>query len=306
MSAKSLSLVATPIVEARNELGESVVWSPELQSVYWIDGVGAEIHRWEVTSRRHSVVKVPVDPPIGMIAATSERNAFVLSNRYGLALLNLDTLQLTHLADPEKGRADIGYNDGKVDPLGRLWAGTFDMNETEPRGCLWLLENSASPRLMEAGMAVVNGPAFSPDGRTVYVSDSIGRRILAFDLEDDRPRNRRVLCEFARQDGLPDGLTVDAEGCIWCAHWDGGKVTRFSPDGQTMLAVTVPAPRVTSVAFGGPSRDILFATSARYGLSASDLEKYPTSGALFEIHTPVRGLAATPLRLPFFPSGSPW
>lgn len=302
MSAQSSSLVAAPVVETRNVLGESALWSADLRSVCWIDGVAAEIHRWDVTSRRHSVLKVPLDSTIGMIAATSERGTFVLSHARGLALVNVDTLQLTHLADPEQGRADIGYNDGKVDPCGRLWAGTFDVNETEPRGCLWLLENGASPRLMETGMAVVNGPAFSPDGQTVYVSDSAARRILAFDLERGRPQKRRVLVEFACEEGLPDGLAVDAEGCIWCAHWDGGRVTRFSPDGRRMLAVSIPAPRVTSVAFGGPSRDTLFVTTARYGLSASDLNSYPASGALFEIQAPVRGLAVTLLQLPFFPS----
>ena len=298
-------LVAVPIVESSNVLGESALWSADEQSVYWIDGVAAEIHRWEPVAGRHSELKVPLDSTIGMIAATSERSTLVLSHARGLALVNVDTLQLTHLADPERGRADIGYNDAKVDPSGRLWAGTFDVNETEPRGCLWLLENGASPQLMETGMAVVNGPAFSPDGQTVYVSDSVARRILAFDLERDRPRNRRVLVEFAREDGLPDGLAVDAEGCIWCAHWDGGKVTRFSPDGRRMLAVAVPAPRVTSVAFGGASRDTLFVTTARYGLSAADLASYPASGALFGIQAPVRGLGVTPLQLPFFPSKAP-
>ena len=295
------SLVATPLVEARNVLGESVLWSFDLQSLCWIDGVAAEIHRWEGLSRRHSVIKVPLDPVIGMIAATSERNTLVVSHARGLTLLNVDTLKLTPLADPEQGRADIAYNDGKVDPQGRLWAGTFDVNETEPRGCLWLLENGAPPRLMETGMAVVNGPAFSADGRTVYVSDSVARRILAFDLEADRPRNRRVLTEFAPADGLPDGLAVDAEGCIWCAFWDGGKVMRLSPEGKRMLAVAIPAPRVTSVAFGGQSLETLFVTTARYVLSAADLEKYPAAGALFEIQTPVRGLPAKPLQLPFSP-----
>jgi len=280
-------------------LGESVLWSPHVQCIYWIDGVAAEIHRWEASSRRHSVVKIPLDAVIGMIAATSEDSTLVLSHARGLALFNLGTLQLTRLADPEQARVDIAYNDAKVDPRGRLWAGTFDVHETEPRGSLWLLENGAPPRLMETGMAVVNGPAFSPDGNTVYVSDSVARRILSFDIDGVRVRRRRVLAEFTHEDGLPDGLTVDTEGCIWCAHWDGGKVTRFSPDGEAMLTVAIPAPRVTSVAFGGPSLGTLFVTTARYGMSDSLLAAYPASGALFEVQTPVGGLPATPLRLPF-------
>jgi sugar lactone lactonase YvrE len=304
MSAPSSSLAAAPAVEARNVLGESALWSSDAQSVYWIDGVAAEIHRWDVSAHRHSIVKVPVDPVVGMIVATSEYSTFVISSGRGLSLVNIDTLQLTRLADPERGRGDIAYNDGKVDPHGRLWAGTFDVNETEPRGCLWLLENGASARLMETGIAVVNGPAFAPDGHTVYVSDSVARRILAFELEGAHLRNRRIFARFADKDGLPDGLTVDAEGYIWCAHWDGGRVTRFSPDGDRVLTVTIPAPRVTSLAFGGASLDTLYVTTARYGLSTADLAAFPTSGALFEIHTPIRGLAPTPLKLPFHPSES--
>lgn len=299
MSATVPSPDATRIVDSHNALGESVLWSQALQSVLWIDGVAAEIHRWEPLSRCHSVVKLPLDPVIGMIAATSEASTFVLSYARGLALVNVDTLQLARLADPERGRADIGYNDGKVDPRGRLWTGTFDVNETEPRGCLWLLENGAIPQLMETGLAVVNGPAFSPDGSTVYVSDSVGRRILAYELDGGRLRSRRVLIGFANEEGLPDGLTVDAEGCIWCAHWDGARVTRFSPNGDRMLTIPIPAPRVTSVAFGGASLDTLFVTTARYGLSESSLDTYPGSGALFEIQTGVRGLEAMPLVLPF-------
>ena len=294
-------LEAIPIVDSRNVLGESVLWSPALQSAYWIDGLAAEIHRWQALSSRHGVTKLPLDPPIGMIAATSEGNTFVLSYAGGLALVNMDTLKLTRVADPERSRADIGYNDGKVDLCGRLWAGTFDMTETEPRGCLWLLEHGATPQLMETGLAVVNGPAFSPDGSMVYVSDSIGRRILAYELEGSRLRNRHVLVVLADGDGLPDGLTVDAEGCIWCAHWDGARVTRLSPKGERMLTVAIPAPRVTSVAFGGASLDMLFVTTARYGLSESTLATYPDSGALFGIQTGVRGLEAIPLALPFSP-----
>lgn len=293
------SLDTTRIVDSCNVLGESVLWSQALQSVYWIDGVAAEIHRWELLARRYSVVKLPLDPVIGMIAATSDASTLVLSYARGLALVNMDTLKVAPLADPERGRAAIGYNDGKVDPRGGLWTGTFDVNETEPRGCLWLLENGATPRLMETGLAVINGPAFSPDGSTVYVSDSVGRRILAYELEGKQLWNRRVLVTFANEEGLPDGLTVDAAGCIWCAHWDGARVTRFSPKGDRMLTIPIPAPRVTSVAFGGASLDTLFVTTARYGLSESSLATYPDSGALFEIQTGVRGLEAIPLALPF-------
>ena len=164
---------------------------------------------------------------------------------------------------------------------------------------LGLLENNCRPRLIETGMAVVNGPAFTPDGRTMYVCDSAAGRIMAYDIEGSAAHSRRIFAEMTVAEGLPDGVTVDSEACLWCAHWDGGRVTRFSPAGKRLLTVPIPAPRVTSVAFGGPGLATLFVTTARQGLSADALEQFPASGGLFAIETGICGIAATPLPLPF-------
>jgi xylono-1,5-lactonase len=234
-----------------------------------------------------------------MIVETTDPGIIGAAHRDGVVLIDLISGLQTPVASPEHGRGGITYNDAKVDPEGRLWQGTCDGDGVEPRGCLWVLENGRRPRLAETGMAVVNGPAFSPDGRMIYVSDSIGRRIIAFNMAGGKLSHRRTFATMTTDEGLPDGLTVDADGCLWCAHWGGNRVTRFAPSGERLTAVEIPASHVTSVAFGGTGLDTLFITTARYGLSAEQVTREPYSGALFSLRPGVKGLPATPLPLPF-------
>jgi sugar lactone lactonase YvrE len=152
-------------------------------------------------------------------------------------------------------------------------------------------------------MAVVNGPAFSPDGGVIYVSDSMGRRILAFDVDRGALRRRRTFATMSKDEGFPDGLTVDAEGCLWCAHWEGSRVTRFAPTGERLSVIRIPAPLVTSVAFGGSALDTLFVTTARLGLNPGDIARAPQSGSLFAVKPGITGLAANLLPLPFSCAG---
>lgn len=287
------------VVAGQNDLGESVTWFAASAVVRWIDGVAATLHQWNPQERSHRAMPLQFPAPIGMILGTTDPGTIAMAHRDGLALLDLDSGLSTSVAAPEHGRAAIAYNDAKVDPLGRLWLGTFDTGGVEPRGCLWVLENGRRPRLAETGMPVVNGPAFSPDGGTIYISDSVARRILAFDIFDGELCNRRTFATMSDDEGLPDGLTVDAEGCLWCAHWEGSRVTRFAPTGKRLSIIPIPAPLVTSVAFGCAGLDTLFVTTARHGLSVEALARAPQSGDLFSVMPGVKGLRANLLPLPF-------
>jgi sugar lactone lactonase YvrE len=297
-------MIETPMipqleVDDRNVLGESVFWSVESEEMFWIDGLAPSIQRFAVSDRRVRRILLP-QAPIGMIAETSDPRTIALTDADGIAVLNLETLERTGLAHPEAGRVGTSYNDAKVDCEGRLWVGTYDVSETEPRGCLWLLQKGRTARLAESGLPVVNGPAFAPDGDMLYLSDSIGRRILAYPVSADGSLGaRRVLAQFAADEGLPDGLTVDSDGCIWVAHWDGGRVTRFSVQGERLEVIRLPVRRVTSVAFGGVELKTLFITTARYGLDEAQLSAAPQSGGLFSVQTQVPGIPATRLPVPF-------
>jgi D-xylonolactonase len=286
-------------VDCQNILGESVFWSISSQQVFWVDGFAPSVLCWSPSARRLRQVR-PTRSSLGMIAETTDPHIVAMTDSDGITLFNLETYERTLIADPERDRAGIAYNDAKVDRSGRLWVGTYDASEVEPRGCLWVLENSGPPRLAESGLPVINGPAFSPDSRFLYLSDSIGRRVLAYEMDDNGMLGTRsVLAHFSYDEGLPDGLTVDSEGCIWVAHWDGGRVTRFSPKGERVDVVRLPAMRVTSVAFGGAELMTLFITTARYGLSETHLAGSPGSGSLFSVDTRVCGLATTLLPMPF-------
>lgn len=286
-------------VNCQNELGESAFWSVASQRVFWVDGFAPTIQSWSPGSRESNHLTLTASP-LGMIAETSLPQTIALTDPGGIALVDFATGDRVPLAHPERGREGIGYNDGKVDRYGRLWVSTYDASEVEPRGCLWVLENGRAPRLAESGIPVVNGPGFSPDAGSLYLSDSIGRRVLAYEMRADGTLgSKRVLAQLAGEEGLPDGLTVDSEGCVWVALWDGGRVIRFSPKGERLDVVRLPVPRVTSVAFGGADLCRLFITTARYGLSEADLAAVPESGALFSANAGIPGLAATPLPMPF-------
>lgn len=288
------------VAQSRCVLGEGALWHPVLGELLWIDLSDPALLRLDPASGTHRRLALAgAMAPLGTIALTDRPDRLMITDRRGVSILDVETGAMELFASPEGGRLDIGYNDGKVDRFGRLWIGTSDLPEIAPRGALWCLAPGARPVLAETGFAVANGPAFSPDGGILYFSDSMGRRILAYDTDRSSPilRGRRVFAEMAIDEGYPDGITVDAEGCLWVAHWDGWRVTRFSPVGERLLVVPMPAPRMTSLAFGGPGRTTLYATSARLDLSAAVLAAAPSSGDLFAWEPGVGGIVETAFRI---------
>ena len=149
---------------------------------------------------------------------------------------------MTPYCDPEGGRDAMIYNDLKTDRWGRLWVGTSHAKEQEARGALWCVKDKETWALGDVGFPVSNGPAFSPDGRKLYFNDSANYRTFVYDISPDdlRPRNRTLFASYTEEEGMPDGLTVDAEGCIWTAQWAGARVIRLSPKGEKLLTLIVP------------------------------------------------------------------
>jgi sugar lactone lactonase YvrE len=183
----------------------------------------------------------------------------------------------------------VSYNDAKMDHFGRYWMGTFDIKETEPRGILYCISQDGTWSVGDSGFAVCNGPAFSPDGRTLYFSDSAGRRLLAYDVSGDTTRlaNRRVLVQFGDGEGMPDGLTVDADGDIWCAQYGAAKVGCFAPDGSRRHSIALPCQAVTSCCFGGADLSTLYITTGPTKGEPPEAH----GGGLFACRPGVTGLA---------------
>jgi sugar lactone lactonase YvrE len=273
------------IGETRDRLGESPLWHPREQALYWVDFYGPTVHRLDPETGVHRQWRIDAAPTIGSLCFTDdERLLLALEN--GVYLFDTADGQLTFVADPNMGRPGIGYNDAKVDRDGRYWVGTWEMSERAPRGILYRLDSDGRVTVGDSGFIVCNGPAFSPSGEILYFSDSAGRRLLAYDL--DRATGAlsepRLLVQFGENDGMPDGLCVDGAGAIYCAHYGGGRVSRFSAAGERLEVLPLPVRNVTSCCLGGSRFDTLFVTTAE------DAGENPFDGALFARNVAVTGL----------------
>lgn len=281
------------VYPASNELGEAAIWHVASQRLLWVDLLAPRLFLLDPITAATKVLEIKLAGPLGAIVATTNPKLVIVSHLNGLSRLNIETGETEFFADPERGRDAIIYNDCKCDRFGRLWVGTSHYKEQEARGALWCVLPNGEAFLADTGFAVSNGPAFSLDGTTMYFNDSTNYKTFAYDIGpvDAHPRNRRVMVDYTIEEGMPDGLTVDAEGCLWVAHWGGARVTRISSSGQRLSSIAVPAPHVTTVGFGGYDLDRLYITSARDGLSDQMLEKWPQSGDLFMCIPGVTGVS---------------
>lgn len=267
------------IADCSAVLGEGPVWVERETALYWVDIKAPLIWRWDFGNDLVSHWTPPFR--VGSLAPRAE-GGFVAGTDQGFALVDLEANRYDVIANPEIDRPRNRFNDGKLDRAGRFWAGTMDDEEIEAAGALYRLDPDLRWERVDDGYRVTNGPAFSPDGRRMYHSDSAARTIYLFDLDDaGRALNKRPFARFGERDGYPDGMTVDAEGCLWVAFWDGWCVRRLDPDGLCIGTLAVPVQRPTSCVFGGPDLDRLFITSATVGLAQNQLAMQPFAGGLF-------------------------
>jgi D-xylonolactonase len=280
------------IYQGSNLLGEAAIWHVATRRMLWIDLLKPRLFATDPATGVTTVLEVKLAGPLGAIVPTNNPRLVMVSHFHGLSTLDIETGATTPFADPERGRDAIIYNDCKTDRFGRLWVGTSHYKEQEARGALWCVLPNGEAYLGDTGFAVSNGPAFSLDGKIMYFNDSAGRKTFAYDIsaDDPHPRNRRVFASYAEEEGMPDGVVVDAEDCLWVAHWGGARVTRISSQGERQFFLHVPAPHVTTIGFGGDDLRSLYITTARDGLSEEKLKAWPQSGDLFLTRTDVAGI----------------
>lgn len=281
------------VYPASNQLGEAAIWHAVRQRLLWIDLYDPKLFIHDPITNKTEVKVVALKGPLGAIAATGDPALLIITHLGGISTINIETGATRLLARPEQNRDGLIYNDCKVDRFGRLWVGSSHFKEAEARGALWCVLPSGECFLGDVGFAVSNGPAFSLDGKTMYFNDSAGYKTFAYDIsaDDPHPRNRRLLLTFTVEEGMPDGLTVDREDCLWIAHWGGACISRVSPAGELRRKIEIPALYTTTVGFGGADYKTLYVTSARAGLSDVELAKYPQSGDLFALEPGVAGVA---------------
>lgn len=282
------------VADVKAVLGEGPCWVAREQRVYWLDIKGQRLFRLDPDG---TVREWPTPMRVGSVAPRAG-GGFVAGTDLGFMSFALDDDEgprFTEICHPEADLEGNRFNDGKVDRVGVFWAGTMDDREKEDRGSLYRLGADHRWTRADDDYAVTNGPAFSPAGDVLYHTDSGKRTIFKFAMRDDGTLGpREIFARFAGAEGYPDGMTVDAEGCLWVAFWDGWAVRRFAPDGGELAIIETPVQRPTSVVFGGPQLDRLYITSARVGLDQTALAAQPLAGALFLVEPGVTGIADLP------------
>jgi sugar lactone lactonase YvrE len=281
------------VLAAGADLGEGPSWDADARLLIWVDLTGGFVHRFDPATGRDDALDV--GRPVGAaVPTTSDHLAIAASD--GFSLVDPATGRVELVAEVEAGVPETIMNDGKCDAAGRFWAGTKDDEGRRALGALYRLDRDHRLVRVLTGVTISNGLGWSSDQRTMYYIDSPTRRIDAFDFdaESGSVSNRRPLVELPQNWGLPDGMTVDEEGLLWVAFWDGAAVRRFTADGRLVTTVGFPVSRVTSCAFGGDDLSELYVTSAKNGLSDAQLEEQPLAGGLFGLSPGVRGLPQRP------------
>lgn len=268
-------------------LGEGPIWHAASQSVYFVDIKSRKIHRCKADGSARQTWDAPNQ---ASFIVPVEGGGLVCSLRDGVHRFNEADGSFAPLHLIEADLADNRFNDAYVDHEGRLWFGSMHDPEEAPTGILYSIGRDGKVVVADTGYRITNGPAMSPDGKTLYHTDTLGRTMYAFDVNDGVLSNKRVFIETA-EPGWPDGMAVDANGDIWLAMFRGHRIDRYTPAGELVQTVPFPVPNITKLAFGGDDLRTAYVTTAWKGLSDEERAQYPLAGALFTFRTETPGLA---------------
>lgn len=269
----------TIVSPTRDRLGECPLWDGRDNCLFWIDSKAPVVRRLHPASGGHTEWTLPSD--VGSIALT-ESGRILLALANGFHLLDTRTGAIRAVAQVTHTAGDIRMNDGRTDRQGRFVAGSLVMGRHDRDGAFYRLDTDGTVSELVPGIALANSTCFSPDGRTLYFSDSMSDEVRAadYDAASGAVSAVRTLMNTRSEGSAPDGATVDAEGCLWVALVQAGKLGRYAPDGQLMQLLDVPTPFPSCPCFGGPELDVLYVTSLS---NTGFLMKtnHPDGGALF-------------------------
>ena len=286
------------VVTAGAELGERPVWDHLRSCLVWVDINAGRLHRYRPGEGNELILELAGDgQPIAIGAAAPRRGGgYVLAAADGFRLTGPDgELAAGPLRPPGMG-AGIRFNDGACDPAGRFWAGTVAADRRAGAGALYRLDASLTITTMLTGVTESNGLGWSPDGTLFYYIDS-GEpepriRVFGFDPATGELGESRDLVNFPGDGVVPDGLVVDAAGCLWVALWGGSAVHRYSPGGALLAEFPLPVSQPTCPAFGGPGLADLYVTTAWEGMDDDERSGQPLAGHLLLSHPGTTGQRA--------------
>jgi sugar lactone lactonase YvrE len=285
-------LQAELVLDAKTELGEGSIWQPEEKKLYWIDIEGRSFHVYDPGAKKDMQFNVGARP--GTVVPVQGGGALI-ALQTGVYYLDTKTGGLKLFSPALFDTAHIRFNDGKCDPAGRFWVGTMALNFRKGAAVLYRIDLDKSVHQVLDSVTISNGLVWTADRKTMYYNDTPTGTIQGFDYDDKTGAisNRRTVVRIPAGGGGPDGMTIDANGNLWVALWGSGSVGEFDPrSGKLLQTVRVPAPNVSSCAFGGEDLGTLFITTARSGLSAQQLKQFPLSGGLFSVRPGVKGVKA--------------
>ena len=294
MTGVRTAAVAEPVGDVTALLGEGPYWVPEDDCLLWVDIRRGQLHRTYFPSGE--TVTLDLDAVSAAFPATAGGILIAGGSKLALHLpAERGEQWSTRVIAEVPAREGVRFNDAKVDPAGRVWVGSMHTGEIEPIGQLLRLDHGGVLTVVVDGVTVSNGLGWSPDGSRMYYVDSPVRRVDVFDYDPatGRADHRRSFADLSAFDGVPDGLTVDADGCVWVAVWGGGVLRRLAPDGSQDSVIAVPVSQTTSCAFGGPGMTDLYVTTASVGLSEAELSEQPLAGRLLRLHPGPVGLPST-------------
>jgi sugar lactone lactonase YvrE len=276
------------VLNCNSHLGETPVWDDRAGVLWWIDIYKPTLNRFDPKSGHNT--EISLDQDIHAIA-TRRVGGIVGSFQHGIGFVDPDDGNVTMLADPI-GSAPAKFNDGKCDRNGRFWTGSMSNDWVTPIGCLFRMDADLSVRTMDTGFKLSNGMGWSPNDRIMYFTDFGQSTIFAYDYEaaSGAITNRRPFIVIPETEGKPDGMTVDAEGNLWVALWDGWGIAQFDSAGRRIRQISMPIQRPTSCSFGGEGLATLYVTSAWMQLNGSERAVQPLAGDLFAIETDTHGL----------------
>lgn len=280
------------VVDSNCIIGEGPVWDERDGKLYFIDILGRAFHCFDGEKIEKTIT---FDQSLGF-AVLREKGGVIAGLQDGYFSVDFDGKPAVQIADPEPGRSEGRFNDGKVDPYGRVWGGTMPTaldtgyGEAGPDSGLYCMDENGNIKTMLKGVIQGNGLAWSADNKKFYFVDTQKHHVEAFDydIEKNELSNMKVVLEVPAEEGIPDGMTIDDEGNLWLALWGGKSILHFNPNtGEIIDKVEIPALNVTSACFGGPNMDELFITTANLN---TDKSEYPHCGGVFKIKPGVTGV----------------
>ena len=275
-------------------LGEGTLWVSKLNSIFFVDIKKRKILILNIKTNKKKILKV--NKEIGFVAHIKE-NIFILGLKSEIRIINLKNLKNLYSLKIELDKPNNRINDGKTDPMGRLWFGTMDNLEKKQSGSLYCLDDCLKLHKVDDKYFITNGPAFL-NKNNFYHADSKKKIIYKIKINNKfQIIKKNIFVKFKKKEGSPDGMTTDIKNNLWVCHYRGARISVYNLKGHKIHQIYLPAKNITNCTFGGIKNDELFISTARKDMSSEELKKYPLSGSLFRVKTNIKGTKTIPFKI---------